>query len=85
MLLNLDAAAGLSYSQRVLLALVDAGHDREDATRSSMSAACGRERARAAFAPTLEADPAVRERLAEIATFSILSTISEHRRRVRPA
>jgi adenylosuccinate lyase len=66
MLQNLEAGGGVVYSQRVLLALVDAGMSREDAYRIVQSAAMRAMNGEGGFRANLEADPAVRERLPEI-------------------
>jgi len=66
MLRNLEAGGGVVYSQRVLLALVDSGMSREDAYRVVQSAAMRAMEGDGGFRANLEADPAVRERLAEI-------------------
>ena len=66
MLRNLEAGGGVVYSQRVLLALVDAGMSREDAYRVVQSAAMRAMDGDGGFRANLEADPAVREKLADI-------------------
>jgi len=68
MLHNLEAGGGVVYSQRVLLALVDAGMSREDAYQVVQSAAMRALNGEGGFRANLEADPAVRERLAEVAS-----------------
>jgi adenylosuccinate lyase len=68
MLRNLETGGGVVYSQRVLLALVDAGMSREDAYQVVQSAAMRALNGDGGFRANLEADPAVRERLAEIAS-----------------
>jgi adenylosuccinate lyase len=63
MLANLEAGGGLVHSQRVLLALVDAGLVRDEAyalvQRLALAAADGG----TPFRDALAADPVVRERL----------------------
>jgi adenylosuccinate lyase len=66
MLRNLEAGGGVVYSQRVLLALVDAGMSREDAYQIVQSAAMRAMDGEGGFRSNLEADPAVREKLADI-------------------
>ena len=66
MLRNLAAGGGVVYSQRVLLALVDAGMSREDAYRIVQSAAMRALEGEGGFRGNLEAEPAVRERLANL-------------------
>jgi len=68
MLHNLEAGGGVVYSQRVLLALVDAGMSREDAYQVVQSAAMRALNGEGGFRANLEADPAVRDRLAEVAS-----------------
>ena len=66
MLSNLEAGGGVVYSQRVLLALVDSGMSREDAYQTVQSAAMRAMNGEGGFRANLEADTAVRERLADI-------------------
>ena len=66
MLRNLAAGGGVVYSQRVLLALVDAGMSREDAYRVVQAAAMRALDGDGGFRGNLEAEPAVRERLANL-------------------
>jgi adenylosuccinate lyase len=68
MLHNLEAGGGVVYSQRVLLALVDAGMSREDAYLVVQSAAMRALRGDGGFRGNLEADPSVREKLADLAS-----------------
>ncbi|MDQ6919548.1 MAG: adenylosuccinate lyase [Candidatus Dormibacteraeota bacterium] len=68
MLHNLEAGGGVVYSQRVLLALVDAGMSREDAYLVVQSAAMRAMDGEGGFRANLEADKAVREKLADIAS-----------------
>ena len=68
MLRNLEAGGGVVYSQRVLLALVDAGMSREDAYLVVQSAAMRALSGDGGFRGNLEADPAVREKLADLAS-----------------
>ena len=66
MLRNLQAGGGVVFSQRVLLALVDSGMSREDAYLVVQSAAMKALDGEGGFRANLEADPAVRERLADL-------------------
>jgi adenylosuccinate lyase len=66
MLRNLEAGGGVVYSQRVLLALVDAGMSRDDAYRIVQAAAMRALNGDGGFRANLEADPAVREKLADL-------------------
>jgi adenylosuccinate lyase len=66
MLRNLEEGGGVVYSQRVLLALVDAGLSREDAYAIVQLAAMRAMEGDGGFRANLEADPAVREKLADI-------------------
>src|SRR5260221_2109378 len=66
MLRNLEAGGGIVYSQRVLLALVDAGMSREDAYAVVQSAAMRAMEGDGGFRGNLEANPAVREKLADV-------------------
>ena len=66
MLRNLEAGGGVVFSQRVLLALVDSGMSREDAYGIVQSAALRALDGDGGFRSNLEAEPAVRERLADI-------------------
>ena len=68
MLSNLEAGGGVVYSQRVLLALVDAGMSREDAYLVVQSAAMRALKGEGGFRGNLEADPSVREKLADVAS-----------------
>jgi adenylosuccinate lyase len=63
MLANLGAGGGIVYSQRVLLALVEAGMGRDDAYRVVQSSAMRAMNGEGGFRANLEADPAVKERL----------------------
>lgn len=60
---NLEMTGGLIYSQRVLLALVEAGMDRQDAYRLVQRHAHGAAEHGLTFRQALEADPAVTARL----------------------
>ena len=60
---NLDAGGGLVFSQRVLLALTQAGMPRDDAYRVVQRHALAAADGGTPFRAALEADPAVRERL----------------------
>lgn len=60
---NLDLTGGLIYSQRVLLALVDAGMDRQDAYRLVQRHAHGAAEHGPTFRQALEADPVVTDLL----------------------
>lgn len=60
---NLDLTGGLIYSQRVLLALVDAGMNRQDAYRLVQRHAHDAEERGLTFREALEGDPAVTDRL----------------------
>ena len=60
---NLEAGGGLAYSQAVLLALVEAGLDREEAYRIVQAAAARAWDEEAGFRAVLEADPRVRAAL----------------------
>lgn len=62
---NLDLTGGLIYSQRVLLALVDAGMDRQDAYRLVQRHAHGAAEHGLTFREALMADPVVTKRLDE--------------------
>ncbi len=62
---NLDLGGGVVYSQRVLLALVEAGQSREDAYRLVQSAAHRALRGDGGFRANLEADPEVRRLLGD--------------------
>jgi adenylosuccinate lyase len=68
MLRNLEAGGGVVYSQRVLLALVDAGMSREDAYTVVQGAAMRALKGEGGFRANLEADAAVREKLADVAS-----------------
>ena len=57
---NLDLWGGVVYSQKVLLALIDAGQSREDAYRTVQSAAHRAMGGDGLFRANLEADPNVR-------------------------
>ncbi|MDE3094548.1 MAG: adenylosuccinate lyase [Chloroflexota bacterium] len=60
---NLELTQGLVFSQRVLLALIDAGMSRQDAYKVVQSHAMRAWKERAAFRPLLEADARVTSRL----------------------
>ena len=60
---NLDAGGGLVFSQRVLLALTQAGMPRDDAYRVVQRHALAAADGGTPFRAALEVDPAVRERL----------------------
>jgi adenylosuccinate lyase len=62
---NLDASGGLVFSQRVLLALVAAGMDREEAYAAVQGAAMRAWRGEGAFRDLLAAEPAVAATLGE--------------------
>jgi adenylosuccinate lyase len=62
---NLDASGGLVFSQRVLLALVASGLERERAYAVVQRAAMAAWRGEGAFRGLLAADPAVEERLGD--------------------
>ncbi len=64
---NLEAGGGLVFSQRVLLALTDAGLPRDDAYRIVQRHALAAADGDGAFRQRLEADPEVRERLDQAA------------------
>jgi len=63
MLANLESSGGLIYSQRVLLALVDAGLDRQEAYKLIQRHAHAVWGAGQTFRDVIAADPIVRERL----------------------
>lgn len=65
MLANLESTGGLIYSQRVLLALVDAGFDRQDAYKLVQRHAHAAWEEGTTFRDVIAADPLVRERLTE--------------------
>ena len=56
---NIDASHGLVYSQRVLLALTEAGMDREQAYRKVQKHALEAWDTQTAFRPKVEADPEI--------------------------
>jgi adenylosuccinate lyase len=62
---NLDAGGGIVYSQRALLALVEAGMSREEAYRLVQSAALRALAGDGGFRGNLEADPSVRARIGD--------------------
>ncbi len=62
---NLDQGGGVVYSQRVLLALVEAGHSREEAYELVQSAAHRALRGEGGFRANLEADPQVMRLIGE--------------------
>ncbi|CAN5799187.1 MAG: adenylosuccinate lyase [Thermomicrobiales bacterium] len=64
MVANLESTGGLIYSQRVLLALVDAGLDRQDAYRLIQRHAHAAWDEGQTFQDVIAADPIVQERLA---------------------
>ena len=64
MVANLESTGGLIYSQRVLLALVDAGLDRQDAYRLIQRHAHAAWDEGQTFQVVIAADPIVQERLA---------------------
>jgi adenylosuccinate lyase len=66
MLANLQAGGGVVFSQRVLLALVDAGMSRDDAYRVVQSAAMRAVAGDGGFRSNLESDAAVRERIPDL-------------------
>lgn len=63
MLHNLDLTNGVIYSQRVLLALVDAGMDRQEAYKVVQRHAMSSWQGQTEFADALKNDPVVREHL----------------------
>jgi len=63
MLANLESSGGLIYSQRVLLALVDAGMDRQEAYKLIQRHAHGSWHGAVSFQDVIAADPVVAERL----------------------
>jgi adenylosuccinate lyase len=63
MIANLESSGGLIYSQRVLLALVDAGLDRQEAYKLVQHHAHGALDAGKNFKSVIANDPVVRERL----------------------
>lgn len=65
MLANLESTGGLIYSQRVLLALVDAGLDRQDAYKLVQRHAHGSWHGATSFREVIAADPVVAERLTQ--------------------
>jgi adenylosuccinate lyase len=65
MLANLDAGGGLVHSQRVLLALTQAGMARDEAYRVVQRHALTAADGGTPFRVALETDPVVRERLDE--------------------
>ena len=67
MLLNLEAGGGVVYSQRVLLALVESGMNRDEAYRVVQSAALRAMRGDGGFRSNLDADTTVRGRLGDLA------------------
>lgn len=64
MIANLESSGGLIYSQRVLLALVDAGLDRQDAYKLIQRHAHAAWAEGQTFEDVIAADPIVQERLA---------------------
>jgi len=64
MVANLESTGGLIYSQRVLLALIDAGLDRQDAYRLIQRHAHAAWDEGQTFQDVIAADPIVQERLA---------------------
>ena len=60
---NIDASHGLVYSQRVLLALTEAGMDREQAYRKVQKHALEAWDTQTPFRPKVEADPEIAARL----------------------
>ncbi len=62
---NLDLTGGLIYSQRVLLALVDAGMDRQDAYKLVQRHAMAARDGAVSFRESLAHDPNVTSRLSE--------------------
>jgi len=60
---NLEAGGGIVYSQRALLALVDAGVPREEAYRMVQGAAHGALNGNGSFRANLESDPSVMTRI----------------------
>jgi adenylosuccinate lyase len=68
MLHNLGKGGGVVYSQRVLLALVDAGMSREEAYLVVQSAAMRALSGEGGFRGNLEAESAVRDKLADLAS-----------------
>ena len=63
MLANLESTGGLIYSQRVLLALVDAGMDRQEAYKLVQRHAHSTWQAGQTFKDVIAAEPVVQERL----------------------
>ncbi len=62
---NLESTGGLIYSQRLLLALVDAGMDRQEAYKLIQRHAHGSWQGATSFRDVIESDPAVTELLTE--------------------
>ncbi len=79
MLKNLESTGGLIYSQRVLLALVDAGLDRQDAYKIVQRHALQSWDEGGSFRVALLSDPVVAERISE----SELDSLFDHREQLK--